>query len=147
MVLTQDVVKSSPLGYPQFSTLMGVHPDFSVFRRFSVTRARLLLQKQQRVSELEMQLEELDSQEPRPLYLGSFQADANASRLQVLKDLDKALADYGKWYTKARLIPSISEPEAVNEKSVESEDVSNLSLKELCKVCWHKTRWLNEAKY
>ena len=77
---------------------MGAHPAFSVSRRFSVVRARLLLLKQQRVTVLEKQLEELDLQESRPLYLGSYQADANASRLQVLKDLDAALADYGKSY-------------------------------------------------
>jgi len=95
-VLTQEIVESSPLGYPQFSTLVGAHPAFSVSRRFSVVRARLLLLKQQRVSALEKQLAKLDRQELRPLYLGSFQADANATRLQVLTDLDEALADYGK---------------------------------------------------
>lgn len=58
---------------------MGAHSDFSVSRRFSIIRARLLLHKQQRVVALEKQLEELDSQESRPLYLGSFEADANAS--------------------------------------------------------------------
>ena len=68
-------------------------------RRFSVVRARLLLFKQQRVVVLEKQLEELDRQESRPLYLGSFQEDASAPRLQVLRDLDKALADYGKSYS------------------------------------------------
>lgn len=65
-------------------------------RRFSVIRARLLLFKQQRVAALEKQLEDLDLLEPWPLNLGSFQADANATRLQVLKDIDEALADYGE---------------------------------------------------
>lgn len=95
-MLTQGKVEPLPLGYPQFSTLIGAHPAFSVSRRFSVVRARLLLPKQERVAALEKQLEELDLQEPRPLYLGSFQADANAARIQVIKDLDEALADYGK---------------------------------------------------
>ena len=65
--------------------------------RFSVARARLLLQKQQRVAVLEERLEELDLQEQRPLYLGSFRSDGNEARIQVLKDLDEALADYGAW--------------------------------------------------
>ncbi|KAL8909886.1 MAG: hypothetical protein Q9171_004799 [Xanthocarpia ochracea] len=51
---------------------------------------------QERVAALEKQLEELNLQEPRPLFLGSFQADANAMRIQVLTNLDEALADYGK---------------------------------------------------
>ena len=45
---------------------------------------------------LEKKLEELDLQEPRALNLGSIQADTNHVRMQVLKDLDEALADYGK---------------------------------------------------
>ena len=98
-MLTQTTAESSPLGYPQFSALVGAHPAFSVSRRFSVLRARLLLLKQERVAVLERQLQELDLQEPRPLYLGSFQADANAARIQVLKELDEALADYGKCCT------------------------------------------------
>lgn len=83
---------------------MGAHPAFSVSRRFSVVRARLLLFKQQRLAALEKQLEELDLQESRPLYLGSFQADANALRREVLKDLDEALRDYGKSYVRTLLI-------------------------------------------
>jgi len=125
MVLTQEIVETSPLGYPQFSTLVGAHPAFSVSRRFSVVHARLLLLlKQQHVAALEKQLEELDLQEPQPLYLGSFQADANATRLQVLKDLDEALADYGK--SCARTPPILFSPdkEADYQTPVESEGAS-----------------------
>ena len=94
--LTCQTVERFPLGYPQFSALIGAHPTFSVFRRFSVIRARLLLLKQQRMTALEKQLEQLDFQEPRALHLGSIQADTNAARIQILKDLDEALADYGE---------------------------------------------------
>ncbi len=103
---------------------MGAHPDFSVSRRFSVVRARLLLLKQQRVAALEKQLEELDLQEPRPLYLGSFQADANATRLQVLKDLDEALADYGKSCARTPLIPFSPDKEVDYETPMENEGSS-----------------------
>ncbi|MCJ1334640.1 hypothetical protein MMC10_011352, partial [Thelotrema lepadinum] len=82
------------LGYPQFSALVGAHPAFSVSRRFSIVRARLLFFKQHKVETLEKQLEELDLQEQRPLHLGSFGADTNILRIQVLKKLDRALADY-----------------------------------------------------
>jgi hypothetical protein len=73
-----------------------VHPTFSVSRRFSAVRARLLLLKQDRVAVLEKRLEELDRQVQPQLHLGSFQADTNAARIQVLKELDKSLADYGR---------------------------------------------------
>ena len=52
---------------------------------------------------LEKQLERLDLQEPRALYLGSIQADTNAVRIKILKDLDEALADYGELHTKVPL--------------------------------------------
>ena len=73
---------------------------------------------------LEKQLEELDLQEPRPLYLGSFQADANATRLQVLKDLDEALADYGKSCAGTPPTPSSPDKEADYETPMGSEGSS-----------------------
>ena len=80
---------------------MGAHPVFSISRRFSIVRARLLLLRQAKVVALEEELEKLDFQEPSPLNLGSFRADTNIARIQVLKDLDKALAEYGKYSTEA----------------------------------------------
>lgn len=94
--LTRYIVERFPLGYPQFSALIGAHPTFSVSQRFSIVRARLLLVKQQRVMTLEKKLEELDLQEPQALNLGSIQADTNHARTKILKDLDEALADYGE---------------------------------------------------
>lgn len=129
MMLTSEIVEPSPLGYPQFSTLVGAHPAFSVSRHFSVVRARLLLLKQQRMAALEKQLEELDLQEPRPLYLGSFQADANALRLQVLKDLDEALRDYDKSYAEILLMPFSPDKTTVYKTSMESE--GSLSMRTL----------------
>jgi hypothetical protein len=69
--------------------------DFALSRRFSIMRARLLLIKQDRVSLLEQQLEELDQNEPRSLFLGSIRKDQNPRRESVLQELDIALADYG----------------------------------------------------
>lgn len=122
--LTQETVELPPLGYPQFSTLVGAHPAFSVSRRFSVVRARLLLLKQQRVAALEKRLEELDLKELRPLYLGSFQADANLPRSQVLKNLDEALVDYGKSYALTPPILFSRDKKVGHEIPVESEDSS-----------------------
>ena len=92
----RPTVERFPLGYPRFCGLIGAHPAFSLSSRFSTVRARLLLLKQERVSALERRLEELDLQEERQLFLGSFQQDQNAARSEVLQDLDEALADYGK---------------------------------------------------
>ena len=88
-------VEDYPTGYPRFSALVGAHPAFSLSRRFTVARARLLLLKQDRVSALEKRLLDLDQQEQRPLFLGSFRRDCNTDRKNTLFELDMALADYG----------------------------------------------------
>jgi hypothetical protein len=45
---------------------------------------------------LEKELEELDENEQRPLFLGSIRRDQNQERRALLQKLDEALADYGK---------------------------------------------------
>ena len=56
---------------------------------------RLLLEKQDRVVELEEKLQKIDDAETRSLFLGNRRRDTNLERKQVLGDLDVALADYG----------------------------------------------------
>ncbi|CAF9919505.1 MAG: hypothetical protein GOMPHAMPRED_001836 [Gomphillus americanus] len=89
-----EEIEKSPPGYPQFSRLIGAHPDFCLSSRFSNARARILLQKQQRVESLEKKLEELDAQQQPALWLGSFDADGSQERRVVLENLDVALKDY-----------------------------------------------------
>lgn len=60
-------------------------------------RARLLLKKQDKVLLLEQELEDLDRQEARSLFLGSMRRDQNTRRESVLQELDAALADYGAY--------------------------------------------------
>jgi hypothetical protein len=44
---------------------------------------------------LEKQLEELDENEQRLLFLGSMRLDQNQDRQTILKELDEALVAYG----------------------------------------------------
>lgn len=60
-----------------------------------MSRARLLLRKQDRVSVLEEKLQVLDREEQRLLFLGSLRRDVNTERESLLSELDRALADYG----------------------------------------------------
>ncbi|PMD51350.1 uncharacterized protein K444DRAFT_707604, partial [Hyaloscypha bicolor E] len=83
-------------GYPRFSALVASHNSFQLCRRFSNLRARLLLLKQDRLSMLERQLAEIDTEETTALFLGSSRCDNNVQRTAVLSDIDVALADYGK---------------------------------------------------
>ncbi|KAL8696654.1 MAG: hypothetical protein Q9224_002684, partial [Gallowayella concinna] len=85
--------ENHPLGYPRFSALIGAHPAFNLSRRFTVARARLLLQKQDRVSVLEEKLQVVDREEQRLLFLGSLRRDTNTEREDLLSELDHALVE------------------------------------------------------
>ena len=63
-----------------------------------ILRARLLLQKQNKLSLLEDRLERIDQEETLPLFLGSNRLDENEERQQVISKIDTALADYGPQY-------------------------------------------------
>lgn len=52
--------------------------------------------KQDELSLLEEQLEEIDHMEPRKLFLGNLRRDQNETRKTTIKTMDKALKDYGR---------------------------------------------------
>lgn len=58
-------------------------------------RARLLLQKQDRLSVLEQKLDQIDKDEVSPLFLGKLRVDRNQDRLSLLSEIDVQLAEYG----------------------------------------------------
>lgn len=58
-------------------------------------RARLLLRKQDELSLLEEQLDEIDRTETKKLYLGNMRREKNERRKDVLQRMDSALKDYG----------------------------------------------------
>jgi hypothetical protein len=66
-----------------------------MFRRFSNLRARLLLLKQDKLSQLERKLEALDEAETNPLFLGMNRLDNNEARAEVVSEIDRNLAEYG----------------------------------------------------
>ncbi len=99
MLLTDENHRA---GYPRFAALLGAHPSFNISRRFSTARARLMMVKQDRLSILEAQLEQVDSVEENDLFLGNMRRDVNPTRKQILADMDAALADYGKRHYRNR---------------------------------------------
>ena len=64
-------------------------------RRFHRLRARVLLLKQDRLTCLEAQLDQIDQNEKLPLYLGKSRGDTNPERKSVMSQIESALADYG----------------------------------------------------
>ena len=59
---------------------------------------RLLLLKQDEISELEKQLDNVDEEEPKELFLGNRRRDCNIQRKQIVGRLESCLAEYGKSY-------------------------------------------------
>jgi hypothetical protein len=86
--LNSILVEDFPPGYPQFSALISSHSTFQVYRRFVRLRSRLLLYKQD-------ELDLIDRQENRVIFLGNRRRDRNDERIQVMKKIDQELAEYG----------------------------------------------------
>lgn len=83
------------MGYPRFAALVGSHQSLQVCRRFSKLRARLLLLKQDKLSQLEEQLETVDKKETTLIFLGCRRRDKNEERESILNEIDDTLMDYG----------------------------------------------------
>ncbi|KAH6610682.1 hypothetical protein Trco_000702 [Trichoderma cornu-damae] len=94
--LEESTIDNFPQGYPRFSALLASHKSFQLWRRFSTLRSRLLLLKQDELSQLEKQLKRLDDVDGKrnPLILGNCRLDTNGGRRQVLDRIDAALVDY-----------------------------------------------------
>lgn len=59
-------------------------------------RTRLLLLKQDRIAELEEQLNEIDRDEPKEVFRATRRGDKNKERKAVVEDLEKALESFGE---------------------------------------------------
>jgi hypothetical protein len=98
-VLASDTnaVEDYRKGYPRFSAFVGAHDSLQIFRRFSGVRTRLLLLAQDEVTQLEAELNGLDEDEKRSLWLMSSRRDKNPEREKVISDLRITLKAYGGW--------------------------------------------------
>lgn len=89
------LVEDYPAGYPRYSALISSYDPFFAFRSFRRLRARLLLLKQDELSILEEQFDQVDRLEASPLFLGQRRADRNTVRASIVSQIDSKLADYG----------------------------------------------------
>lgn len=94
-VLIHNAVEEFRPGYPRYTALLSAHPSFHNFRRFTRTRLRLLLLKQDEIAVLEESLDKIDSAEECELFLGCRRRDANPARQEILRQLKLSLAEYG----------------------------------------------------
>ncbi|GFG20206.1 hypothetical protein IFM5058_10512 [Aspergillus udagawae] len=87
-------IEDYPSGYPRFSALIAADDSFRIFRRFSNLRYRLLLLKQNSISTLEEQLQQLDRDETATIFLGSARRDRNQERINLLSKISNELSQY-----------------------------------------------------
>ncbi|KAF2195567.1 hypothetical protein K469DRAFT_649652 [Zopfia rhizophila CBS 207.26] len=92
--MQETPIESYRNGYPRYSALIAADDSFHLCRRFSNLRARLLLTKQDEISELEEQLEQIDREETVVPFLASIRHDNNNKRRDVLSRIDTALTRY-----------------------------------------------------
>jgi hypothetical protein len=95
----QSIVEDFPDGYPRFAALISTHSSFHVCRRFLRLRGRLMLHKQDNLVTLEEELDRIDREEPRVLFLGNRRRDKNEERKNIMNEIDRELESYGMlWY-------------------------------------------------
>ncbi|CAG8962188.1 hypothetical protein HYFRA_00005239 [Hymenoscyphus fraxineus] len=97
-------------GYPQYCSLISAHTPYHICRRFTQMRARLLLLKQDQLSLLEDQLEQIDNAERCPIFLGNSRIDINPARKQILSEIQIGLREYDEIIEKNRKVLSYPTP-------------------------------------
>ncbi|KAI0852640.1 hypothetical protein F5Y00DRAFT_258490 [Daldinia vernicosa] len=94
-------------GYPRYTALLSSNLGWLIFRRFDKLRARILLRKQDQLSVLEHELDQIDKQETSLLFLGKNRCDQNPGRLSTLSKIEAALADYDELVERTSRILSL----------------------------------------
>lgn len=82
-------------GYPRLAAFFNLDPNFTVFKRFDSLHIRVLLEQQDRLCELQQQLEDCDDAETIQLNLSSRRQDGNRARREILQQIKTELKDYG----------------------------------------------------
>ncbi|KAF2005156.1 hypothetical protein P154DRAFT_571370 [Amniculicola lignicola CBS 123094] len=88
------LVEEYKRGYPRLAAFVASDPSFAIARRFSYLHARNVLYRQDRLADLEAQLQELDENEQTQWYLSSRRDDGNSLRAQLLSRLGDELREY-----------------------------------------------------
>lgn len=103
-------VQDYPRGFPQISRFLDSDDAFMVYRRFGTVYSRLLLSKQDEMSNMEdllLAMDKTDRDNNNEQYLKSRQKDINRgndipsawqgqSRIQLIEKLEKLALEYGK---------------------------------------------------
>lgn len=90
----RSIVEDYREGYPRLSAFVNSDLDFMLFKRFGQLHARVLLQKQDEITEIEQKLNELDKIETTAFFLRSRRMDPSVERRKLIADAEQKLLDY-----------------------------------------------------
>jgi hypothetical protein len=92
-------VESCPEGYPRLAALLDSDENFMLYRRFGFLQARLLLNKQDELRELEKDLDRMDKVDLKhdaSLLKSREKDDAeNGDRKKKLREIEEKYIEYG----------------------------------------------------
>lgn len=94
-------MEECPEGYPRLAALLDSDENFMLYRRFGFLQARILLNKQDQLRELEKQLDREDRVDMKkdPSLLKSREKDdsVNGRRQKILTEIEKLFKEYGNY--------------------------------------------------
>jgi len=92
-------VEQCPEGYPRLAALLDCDEKFMLYRKFGFLQARILLNKQDELRELEKDLDRLDKVDEGkdPNLLKSREKDdaVNGGRKKLLYEIEEKFKEYG----------------------------------------------------
>ncbi|KAF2735736.1 hypothetical protein EJ04DRAFT_542850 [Polyplosphaeria fusca] len=107
-------------GYPRLAAFLSIDPAFTLVRRFDNLHLRILLEQQAQISELELQLNEIDDTEEVQLNLSSCKKDTNLTRRNLIEEVRVKLEEYDKSVLRYNQLSKISRAECQHQQSVKN---------------------------
>lgn len=82
-------------GYPNLAAFTSSDEDFAIYRRFGYLQARLLLDKQDQLRELEERLDHYDTRDPMKSMRQGLTPEQYAPRAKLLGEIEAVFTSYG----------------------------------------------------
>lgn len=107
-------------GYPRLAAFLTLDKDFTILRNFSTLHMRVLLESQERLVELEEQLNQTDDDEQVQLNLSSRRQDNNQRRHHLVERIKQELREYDTAVLNFHSILALPQAQTKNIRSVEN---------------------------
>ncbi|KAF2640119.1 hypothetical protein P280DRAFT_498897 [Massarina eburnea CBS 473.64] len=133
-------LESCPRGYPNLAAFLDSDESFMVYRRFGFIQARLLLEKQDELRELEEALDRLDKKEEKADFRRPMTRDMKKEHLkprtQLLEILETKFTAYANLVCAAQKMASLNRPSKEDLVSVQNYMANNKPLITKAEAAW-----------